>query len=201
MPIDDRFERALRSEDPIPRLRSLAASILEEGEDPAAVLERFNAVREHLREADREADEDAVMDVMDFLVGWCSPHMRLDAEQPSFLDPPASLAGDQTSATPDELSIFSPLYEQYPAIIAAMKSPFSSHQFIGELARRNQKAYIEALYYFRGTRNPFMNLHRVLAVHLNTLPHLVKRAGSVSSADSRDIFGNPQGCATWQKVG
>jgi hypothetical protein len=34
-----------------------------------------------LRQADREADEDAITDVMDFLVGWCSPHMKLPPEQ------------------------------------------------------------------------------------------------------------------------
>jgi hypothetical protein len=30
-----------------------------------------------LRQDGRETDEDAVMDVFDFLTGWCSPHMRV----------------------------------------------------------------------------------------------------------------------------
>jgi hypothetical protein len=34
-----------------------------------------------LRQAGREADEDMVMDVMDFLMGWCSPHMKLPSEE------------------------------------------------------------------------------------------------------------------------
>ena len=32
-----------------------------------------------MREANRETDEDVVLEVMDFLTGWCSPHMRLPA--------------------------------------------------------------------------------------------------------------------------
>lgn len=31
----------------------------------------------HLRGSEREADEDKVTDVMDFIVGWCSPHQCL----------------------------------------------------------------------------------------------------------------------------
>jgi hypothetical protein len=33
--------------------------------------------RQQLRQAASEAEEDTVMDVMDFLVGWCNPHMKL----------------------------------------------------------------------------------------------------------------------------
>ena len=43
-----------------------------------ALVER---ARQQLRQADRETEEDAVMDAMDFLVGWCSPHMKLPPEQ------------------------------------------------------------------------------------------------------------------------
>ncbi len=77
MSADDRFERALGSEDPVTRLRSLAESLLVEGLEPSDLVARFEAVRRELREADREQDEDAVMDVMDFLVGWCSPEADL----------------------------------------------------------------------------------------------------------------------------
>jgi hypothetical protein len=50
---------------------------LEEGKDQPAVLAAFEQARQALRGAGRERDEDAVMDVMDCLVGWCGPHMRL----------------------------------------------------------------------------------------------------------------------------
>ena len=45
----------------------------------SGVVEHFEEARQRLREADREAEEDVVMNVMDCLVGWCSPHMKLPA--------------------------------------------------------------------------------------------------------------------------
>ena len=76
MPLDECFERALRSPEPTNRLRSLALNLSAEGHSHDAILETFEKARQELRAADREADEDAVMDVMDILVGWCSPHMK-----------------------------------------------------------------------------------------------------------------------------
>src|SRR5687767_9113212 len=73
------FEQALLSADRVGELPRLAQKILDDGCQPDAVLTRFEQARQSLREADREADEDAVMDVMDFLSGWCSPHVTLDA--------------------------------------------------------------------------------------------------------------------------
>jgi len=75
--IDPRIEEALRTDSPVWRLRDLAANLLSQGRDREEVLALFEQARSQLREADREADEDAVMDVMDFLTGWCSPHMKL----------------------------------------------------------------------------------------------------------------------------
>jgi hypothetical protein len=80
MHIDEIFEQALHSEAPVLELRSLALRLSSEGYDRAAFIEKFEEVRQELRQSDREADEDAVMDVLDFLTGWCSPHMRLPAE-------------------------------------------------------------------------------------------------------------------------
>jgi len=40
---------------------------------------------------------------------------------------------------------FSKLYAQYPHIISQMDQHFTSHEFILELSRQNQVAYIEAL--------------------------------------------------------
>ena len=51
----------------------------QDGQTREAVLDLFEHARQQLRQANREAEEDAVMDVMDFLVGWCSPQMRLPA--------------------------------------------------------------------------------------------------------------------------
>lgn len=80
MPLDPCFEDALRSAEPVPRLRSLALTLSSQGRDQAAILAAFEGARRQLRSEDREADEDAVMDVMDFLTGWCSPHMTLNPQ-------------------------------------------------------------------------------------------------------------------------
>lgn len=41
------------------------------------VLDQLEALRYELRETGTEGQEDAVLDVMDFVSGWCSPHVRL----------------------------------------------------------------------------------------------------------------------------
>jgi hypothetical protein len=92
MPIDTVVEQALHSEVPALELRSLAMRLSSEGYDRAALLEKFEGIRQELRLSDREADEDAVMDLLDFLTGWCSPHMRLPqalGAEKAFGTPPA----------------------------------------------------------------------------------------------------------------
>ena len=78
--IDQRIEQALQPNEPIQALRNLAQQLLADGQTSEAVLELFEHARQQLRQADRETEEEAVMDVMDFLVGWCSPHMKLPPE-------------------------------------------------------------------------------------------------------------------------
>lgn len=85
MPIDACFEHALRSPNPVDELRAVAVHLAAQGEDRVAIIERFEEVRRQLRECDRETDEDALMDALDCLVGWCGPEMRLldDPTKPS----------------------------------------------------------------------------------------------------------------------
>ncbi|MCI0691507.1 hypothetical protein L0337_05805 [candidate division KSB1 bacterium] len=82
MTLNKRFEKALGSPNPVEALRSLVLELSQEGSGKATILEFFEQERQRLRATHREADEDAVMDVMDFLVGWCSPHMKLLADEP-----------------------------------------------------------------------------------------------------------------------
>ena len=77
MPVEKSFEEALRSTEPLQRLRSLALRLYAQGQDHAAILAKFEDARRQLREARRESDEDTLMDAMDCLVGWCSPQMRI----------------------------------------------------------------------------------------------------------------------------
>jgi hypothetical protein len=81
MNIEKRFEQALSCPNPVEALRSLVFDFSAEGYDKSAILEIFEKQRQRLRSADRELDEDAVMDVMDFLVGWCSPRAKLLSDE------------------------------------------------------------------------------------------------------------------------
>ncbi len=98
---------------------------------------------------------------------------------------------------------FSDLYKQFPAIIAQMEPIFNSHQFILELARQNQVLYIEALSAYRHRlRNskpaPFLIVHGILAKHLSSYPHLIKKVHL--GLPSKDIFGQDNLCSEWRKI-
>ena len=74
----EQLDESLRSADPIGQLRELLRGLLAAGHDRDALYaEMQRYVVAELRTADREADEDIVLDVMDCLVGWCAPGMRL----------------------------------------------------------------------------------------------------------------------------
>ena len=93
---------------------------------------------------------------------------------------------------------FAHLFHQYPAIIAVMKKKrFTSHEFILQLAQRNQKLYIAALNEYRRSSAPFQRVHSMLSKQLYKYPKLVKHVGNVPS---RDIFGDPANCAEWEKL-
>jgi hypothetical protein len=85
------------------------------------------------------------------------------------------------------------LYEHYPVVIAAMRTPFTSHEFILALARTHQQAYIDALAPVRDTSDPFRCVHAQLATRLNRHPELVEQLPDV---DSPDIFGEVVRCAS-----
>lgn len=72
------FEEALR--EPGPRVVNLLAVVkshLAGGESKAEVLTDLKGFRQELIDGGRDEDEDVVLEVMDFVVGWASPHMQL----------------------------------------------------------------------------------------------------------------------------
>jgi hypothetical protein len=81
MPVDPRIQNALDGPRPFEELRALVKRLQVEGNDHAAILALFEQTRRRLRESSREGDEDVVMEVMDCLVGWCSPHVSLEPNQ------------------------------------------------------------------------------------------------------------------------
>ena len=82
--------------------------------------------------------------------------------------------------------------------ISQMPDSFDSHEFILHLAQENQRFYIEALYCYRDAGSPFMVAHNELAKHLQEYPELINYVGMVQS---KNIFGQVNACAAWEKVG
>jgi hypothetical protein len=74
---DQLFEEALASSEPLWELRGVVRGLLADGHAREAVLADFEQFRLVLQAAHRESDEEIVLEVMDFVAGWCSPHMRL----------------------------------------------------------------------------------------------------------------------------
>jgi hypothetical protein len=59
------------------KVRDLVRSELEPGVSRAEVLGRLESLRIEPRGGGREAAEEVVLDVMDFVSGWSSPHMQV----------------------------------------------------------------------------------------------------------------------------
>lgn len=71
------FDSALRSEAPTESLSRAVSALIGSGAESEDLLSELETFRVSLREQGREDDEDRVLEVMDFLVGWSSPHMRI----------------------------------------------------------------------------------------------------------------------------
>jgi hypothetical protein len=78
--IQQQLVDALGAERPLECLRAVVQHLLTTGVDPSSVESELEGVRERLRYEGREDDEDVVLNVMDFLTGWCSPHMKISRE-------------------------------------------------------------------------------------------------------------------------
>lgn len=89
------------------------------------------------------------------------------------------------------------LYRHYPEIIKEMRDDFCSHRFILKLAQPNQRAYIEALYFYREKSDPFRTVHAQLSKQLHKFPELVRPEGPIKCTN---IFGEECDCMRWTKV-
>ncbi len=78
MGLYQQFDEALHAEDPLQRLVEVVQGLLAQGHEREALVEEFEGFRKVLEDAGREEDEDVVLDVMDSLVGWCSPGARIE---------------------------------------------------------------------------------------------------------------------------
>lgn len=72
------FEESLNTDQPTARLREAIHLLLKEPKRTRdALLAELEEFRTILRAHHRESDEDVVLEVMDFLVGWASPQATL----------------------------------------------------------------------------------------------------------------------------
>jgi hypothetical protein len=68
---------ALASENALESLRETVRRELESGVTRERLIDQLEDLRADLRASGREDDEDVVLEVMDLLTGWSSPHVRL----------------------------------------------------------------------------------------------------------------------------
>ena len=67
---------ALQQSRPMEKLEKIAKDLLGKGCSKENILAEFESFRETTTDED---NEEVVLDTMDFLTGWCSPHKRIDA--------------------------------------------------------------------------------------------------------------------------
>jgi len=69
------LKEALQQSSPIEKLEQIVKDLLNKGYSKDNILAEFEYFR---KKTTNEDYEDIVLDVMDFITGWCSPHKRID---------------------------------------------------------------------------------------------------------------------------
>jgi hypothetical protein len=77
MSVRDQLAQALCAEDPTTSLSNAVRLLVAQGQDRDSLYVELEKLRTLLEGSGREADEDVVLDVMDFLSGFCSPQVRI----------------------------------------------------------------------------------------------------------------------------
>jgi len=76
--INDKIVQILNNrkthEEVMSALRAFVEKLRKEGETKEAILARM----QELRSAVSDEQEDILLEIMDFLVGWCSPHAKIE---------------------------------------------------------------------------------------------------------------------------
>ncbi len=74
------FEESLRSENPTAQLSDAVRRLIRDFKrSRSEILQELEELRDVLRAEKRNSDEDVVLEVMDFLVGWASPQALIEA--------------------------------------------------------------------------------------------------------------------------
>ncbi|WP_069471192.1 hypothetical protein [Candidatus Marithrix sp. Canyon 246] len=72
------LKEALQQSNPIEKLEQIVKDLLNKGYSKENILAEFEYFRKTT--TNDEDYEDVVLDVMDFITGWCSPHKRIDTD-------------------------------------------------------------------------------------------------------------------------
>jgi hypothetical protein len=71
------YEATLRSTEPLWELRGVVRALLTQGIEREDLERELTDLMLELRAAGREQEEDVVYEVLQYLVGFCSPFMKL----------------------------------------------------------------------------------------------------------------------------
>lgn len=71
------IEEALKEKDSDLKMRELFIKLLKEGYNREELEDSVIDYMLFLRKEDREKDENYVLDALDYLSGFCSPHMKI----------------------------------------------------------------------------------------------------------------------------
>lgn len=71
------FESAMAFLSPVESLRTILQDLLHHGHTRDWVYQELEDFRAVLSTQNRAIEEDSVLEVMDFFVGWCSPQSRI----------------------------------------------------------------------------------------------------------------------------
>ena len=80
MPREERVQNALRNAEPA--LRTLVRDLAREGHSKAEIIELLERVVTQQRARGEARGEEALLDVLDALRGWCHPTAELLPEKP-----------------------------------------------------------------------------------------------------------------------
>ncbi len=86
----------------------------------------------------------------------------------------------------------------HEVVAAIQKDEFDSHEFILQLAHDHQRLYVRALAAYADTNRPFQIVHGEIAGRLGRHENLVSQ--KERKTISKDIFGQDNPAAVWQKV-
>ena len=77
MSVQERLANALCSDDPTASLADAVRGMVAQGQDRDRIYEELELLRTQLQKDGRESDDDVVLEVMDFITGFSSPHARI----------------------------------------------------------------------------------------------------------------------------